>query len=90
VRAGFLEEKERDGVAMRFLGDLNPGDRAKVVRLGGRGSIRRRLLDMGLVTGSEVEIERVAPLGDPVEVRIKGYHLSLRKEDAASIQVEVL
>jgi Fe2+ transport system protein FeoA len=90
VRAGFLEEKERDGVAMRFLGDLNPGDRAKVVRLGGRGSIRRRLLDMGLVTGSEVEIERVAPLGDPVEVRIKGYHLSLRKEDASSIQVEVL
>jgi Fe2+ transport system protein FeoA len=90
VRAGFLGEKERDGVAMRFLGELNPGDRGKVVRLGGRGSIRRRLLDMGLVTGSEVEIERVAPLGDPVEVRIKGYHLSLRKEDAASIQVEVL
>ena len=77
-------------MAKRLLGDLNPGDKGRVVRLGGRGSIRRRLLDMGLVTGSEVEIERVAPLGDPVEIRIKGYHLSLRKEDAASVQVEAL
>lgn len=84
------KEKESNGMVKRFLGELNPGERGRVLRLGGRGLIRHRLLDMGLVTGSEVEVERVAPLGDPVEIRIKGYHLSLRKEDAASIQVEVL
>ena len=71
------------------LNELKPRERGKIIRVGGGGGIHRRLLDMGLVSGSEVEVERVAPLGDPIEVKIKGYHLSLRKEEAANIQVEV-
>ena len=73
----------------KTLNDLMPGERGRIVRVGGRGRIRRRFLEMGLVSGSEVEMERVAPLGDPIEIRIKGYHLALRKEEAANIQVEV-
>jgi len=73
----------------KFLNELKPKEKGKIVRVGGRGNIRRRFLDMGLVSGSEVEMERVAPLGDPIEVRIKGYHLTLRKEEAANIKVEV-
>ena len=71
------------------LNELNPRERGKIVRVGGRGTIRRRFLDMGLVSGSDIEVERVAPLGDPIEVKIKGYHLTLRKEEAANIKVEV-
>ena len=71
------------------LRELKTGERGKIVKVGGGGSIHRRLLDMGLVSGSDVEVERVAPLGDPIEVRIKGYHLTLRKEEAANIYVEV-
>ena len=73
----------------KSLKELKPGERGKITRVGGSGSTHRRLLDMGVVSGSEVEMERVAPLGDPVEVKIKGYHLTLRKEEAANIQVEV-
>lgn len=69
--------------------ELKPNEKGKVVKVGGRGSVHRRLLDMGLVAGTEVEVERVAPLGDPIEVKVKGYHLTLRKEEAANIQVEV-
>ena len=71
------------------LRELKTGERGKIVKVGGGGGIHRRLLDMGLVSGSDVEVERVAPLGDPIEVRIKGYHLTLRKEEAANIYVEV-
>jgi len=73
----------------KCLHELRPGEKGKIVKVGGVGGSRRRLLDMGLVSGSEVEVERVAPLGDPVEIRIKGYHLSLRKEEAINIQVEM-
>lgn len=75
-------------MASKYLHELKSGERGKIVRVGGGGGIHRRLLDMGLVSGSEVEVERVAPLGDPVEIKIKGYHLSLRKEEAINIQVE--
>lgn len=71
------------------LNQLKPKERGKVVKIGGSGGIHRRLLDMGLVSKTEVEVERVAPLGDPIEIRIKGYHLTLRKEEAANIYVEV-
>ena len=71
------------------LNELKPKDRGRIVKVGGRGSLRRRLLDMGFIAGSEFEVERVAPLGDPVEIRIKGYHLSLRRDEATNIQVEV-
>ncbi len=74
----------------RVLSDLKPHDKAKVKRIAGHGQLRRKLLDMGLVPGSELEVLRVAPLGDPVEVRIKGYNLSLRKEEASQIFVEAV
>jgi Fe2+ transport system protein FeoA len=70
------------------LKDLRPGEKAKVAEVRGAGLIRRRILDMGVVKGSEIEMERVAPLGDPVEVKVKGYHLSLRKNEAANIYVQ--
>jgi len=72
------------------LGSLKPKDKATIVKLTGKGSIRRRLLDMGATKGTIVEIERVAPLGDPIDVKIKGYHLSLRKEEAEQIEVQSL
>ena len=73
----------------RSLKELKPGEKGKIAKVGGMGSIHRRLLDMGVVSGSDVEMERVATLGDPIEVKVKGYHLTLRKEEAANVQVEV-
>ena len=73
---------------IRMLRELRPGEKGRITRISGGGSVYRRILDMGIVKGAEVEMERVAPLGDPVEVKIKGYHLSLRKDEAASIYVE--
>lgn len=77
-------------MTIKLLSELESGERGRVVRIGVRGGIRRRLMDMGLVTGSEIEMERVAPLGDPIEIKIKGYDLSLRKEVASRIEVEVM
>ena len=74
---------------VKLLSELKKGDKGKIIKIGGEGPIHRRLLDMGLVAGSEVELQRVAPLGDPIEIKVKGYNLSLRKEEAASIEVEV-
>ena len=74
---------------IKSLSELKPKEKGKIAKVSAGGRVRQRLLDMGLVSGSEVEIERVAPLGDPVEVRIKGYHLSLRREEAVNIKVEV-
>ena len=72
------------------LSDLEPGQRARIVRVGGRGRARRRLMEMGLVTGETILAERVAPMGDPVEFFVKGYHLSLRRDDAQHIEVQML
>lgn len=72
------------------LSRLAPGARAKVLSLGAVGPMRRRLMDMGLVPGEEVAVEKVAPLGDPLEVRVKRYALSLRRKEAEAIAVEVL
>jgi len=79
---------EGENRAIKSLAELKPGEKGRVVKVGGKGSGRRRIIDMGLVSGAEIEMERVAPLGDPIEVKVKGYHLSLRKEDAADIYVE--
>jgi len=73
---------------VKRLSELKRGEKGKIVKIGGGGGLRRRLLDMGLVSGSEVKMERVAPLGDPIEIKVKGYNLSLRKEEADGIQVE--
>ncbi|HIP97002.1 MAG TPA: ferrous iron transport protein A [Anaerolineae bacterium] len=71
------------------LSELKPGQRGRVVKVGGSGAIHRRILDMGVVPGAEIEVERVAPLADPVEFKLLGYHLSLRKEEARNVHVEV-
>ena len=71
------------------LSQLGPGQRAAIVRVGGNGQTRRRYLEMGFVRGEVVHVERVAPLGDPVEYRVKGYHISLRRADAQNILVEL-
>jgi ferrous iron transport protein A len=72
------------------LDRVAPGSRCRVVRMGLKGPLRRRLMDMGVITGADIEIVRVAPLGDPMELKIKGYLLSLRKEDAQYITVEIV
>ncbi|TET69071.1 MAG: ferrous iron transport protein A [Candidatus Aminicenantes bacterium] len=73
---------------MTKLGDLTPGTKGKIVKVEGRDAIHRRLLDMGVVRGTEFEVEKKAPLGDPIEIKIMGYHLSLRKYEAETIIVE--
>ncbi len=71
------------------LAGLKPGETGRIVSLGAIGPMKRRLMDMGLLVGEEVTVEKVAPLGDPIEVRIKSYSLSLRKQEANGIAVEV-
>jgi Fe2+ transport system protein FeoA len=66
---------------------LRPGQRATITRINGAGPLRRRFVEMGILKGETILIERHAPLGDPVEYFIKGYHLALRKEEAAQIEV---
>lgn len=72
----------------KTLKSLKPGNSGKITVIKGTGAVRRRLMDMGVVRGTDVYVEKVAPLGDPIEVKIKGYNLSLRKEDAENIIVE--
>ncbi|MEA1959079.1 MAG: FeoA family protein [Chloroflexota bacterium] len=76
----------------KSLSQMKPAEKGAIVRVkGGAGtrSVRRRILDMGVVSGAQIEVQRVAPLGDPIEIKIKGYNLTLRKEEAANIEVEV-
>ena len=70
------------------LKEVKVGDTVKVVKLTGQGATKRRIMDMGITKGVEIYVRKVAPLGDPVEVTIRGYELSLRKADAAMIEVE--
>jgi ferrous iron transport protein A len=74
---------------IRPLSELLPAESGRIVRVGGAGAIRRRLLDMGVVPGATVEVERMAPLGDPVQIKVKGYDLALRKQEAEKVQVEL-
>lgn len=73
---------------MKTLRDAAVGSSAKVVKIHGSGPVKRRIMDMGITNGVEIFIRKVAPLGDPVEVTVRGYELSLRKEDAQDIEVE--
>lgn len=73
---------------MNTLKDVKIGNWAKVVKLHGEGALRRRIMDMGITKGVEVRVRKVAPLGDPIEITVRGYELSLRKEDAQMIEVE--
>ena len=73
---------------MKTLREAKIGDTVTVVRLHGEGAVKRRIMDMGITKGVEIYVRKVAPLGDPVEVTVRGYELSLRKADAEMIQVE--
>lgn len=73
---------------MKTLKDTKVGETVKVVKLTGEGAVKRRIMDMGITKGVDVKIRKVAPLGDPVEVTVRGYELSLRKADAEMIEVE--
>lgn len=73
---------------MKTLRQARIGDTVKVVKLHGEGAIKRRIMDMGITKGVKVYIRKVAPLGDPIEVTVRGYELSLRKVDAEMIEIE--
>ena len=73
---------------MKTLKEAKVGETVKVVKLHGEGAVKRRIMDMGITKGTDVHIRKVAPLGDPIEVTVRGYELSLRKADAEMIEVE--
>ncbi len=73
---------------MKTLRQTKVGETVRVVRLHGEGAVKRRMMDMGLTKGVEVYLRKVAPLGDPLEITVRGYELSIRKEDAEKIEVE--
>ena len=73
---------------MKTLRDIRIGGTARVVKLHGEGAVKRRIMDMGLTKGVEIYIRKVAPLGDPVEITLRGYELSLRKADAEMVEIE--
>lgn len=74
---------------MMTLKDLKPGQEGKVVSIGEKGPMRRRIMDMGVTPGVVVKVVKVAPLGDPIEITVRGYELSLRKEEAENIQISM-
>ncbi len=82
-------QKEEGMAETMKLNEVGPGRKARITKVQGKGEVKRRIIDMGVTPGTFVEVERVAPLGDPIEIRVKGYHLSLRKEEAARIFVEL-
>ena len=86
-RAGDDPEEEHDRVT---LADLQPDQTAVIKRVQGEGTLRRRLMDLGIIAGTSVTMERTAPLGDPLEFLIRGAHLSLRREEASAVQVEII
>lgn len=73
---------------MNTLRQIRASSKAKVVKLHGEGAVKRRIMDMGITKGVEVQVCKVAPLGDPIEVTVRGYQLSIRKADAEMIEVE--
>ena len=73
---------------MRTLKEAKIGENVRVVKLHGEGAIKRRIMDLGITKGVDVHVRKVAPLGDPVEITVRGYELSLRKADAEMIEIE--
>ncbi len=73
---------------MKSLGDVKVGDSSVIVKLHGEGALRRHLMDLGLIKGTTFTVVKVAPLGDPIEIKVRGYQLSIRKEEAAVIEVQ--
>ncbi len=72
----------------KSLKELKPGEKGVVVKIVGKGAMRRRLMDMGITSGVELTVRKIAPLGDPIEVNIRGYELSFRKTEAENIIIE--
>lgn len=72
---------------MKTLKSVKPGESVSVVKVSGEGPVRRRIMDMGITRGTEILVRKVAPLGDPIEVNVRGYELSLRRADAEMIEV---
>lgn len=75
---------------MATLKDVPVGGKAVVIRLNGQGAVKRRIMDMGITKHCEVYVRKLAPLGDPIEITVRGYELSVRKEDAANIEVDII
>ena len=73
---------------MKLLSQMEIGERGKVTKVNGEGAIRRRLFDMGITPGAEVYLRKKAPFGDPIEIAIRGYELTLRKSEASQVEVE--
>ena len=73
---------------MKTLRDVNIGDTVRTVKLHGEEAVKRRIMDMGITRGTEIYVRKVAPLGDPIEVNVRGYELSIRKADAEMVEVE--
>ncbi len=73
---------------MKTLREAKVGETVKVVRLHGEGAVKRRIMDMGITKGTDVYVRKVAPLGDPVEITVRGYELSLRKADSEMVEIE--
>ncbi len=72
---------------MRTLKEVRPGEEVRVARVNGEGALRRRIMDMGITRGTPLMVRKVAPLGDPVEITVRGYELSIRKSEAENIEV---
>lgn len=73
---------------MKTLRDVKAGETAKVISIHGSGALKQRIMDMGITRGTEIKVRRIAPLGDPVEVTVRGFELSLRKDDADILEME--
>ncbi len=73
---------------MKTLKDVKVGQKVRVVKLHGEGAVKRRIMDMGLTKGVEIYVRKLAPLGDPIEINLRGYELSLRKADAEMVEVD--
>jgi DtxR family Mn-dependent transcriptional regulator len=92
-KIGFEFEHRDDGLnddSKLPLNELRPGQKGRITHIESDGDVTRRIMDMGMTPGSMVEVQRIAPLGDPIEVKVKGYSLSLRKEEARRIGVELV
>ena len=75
---------------MKVLSEAKVGNKVKVLKLKGEGAVKRRIMDMGITKGTEIFIRKVAPLGDPMELTVRGYELSIRKSEAQNIEVELV
>ncbi len=76
------------GKDMKTLGDVAVGDSSTIIKLHGTGALRRHLMDLGLIKGTQFKVVKVAPLGDPIQITVRGYELSIRKEEAAIVEVQ--